>query len=70
MTSPMNGAAAKRDYSARLGTRISSEVARRLHLAKAATGRKLEEITDQALDKGLPTVAELLSQISDGERNS
>jgi hypothetical protein len=54
-------------YTAPLGTRISTAVARRLQLARALTGKSISRLVDDALNKDLPPWPDELGQQIDSE---
>jgi hypothetical protein len=51
------------DPDARLGQRIPPPLARRLRLAAAVRGTSMRALLVQALDRALPTAAELADQM-------
>jgi hypothetical protein len=51
-------------YSARLGTRITGPVARRLRLLVVLRRQPLNRVLTELLDKNLPSLAELTEQLS------
>lgn len=50
-------------YDARLGTRISDPVARRLRLLVVVRRQPLNRVLTDLLDQALPTLAELTDQL-------
>jgi hypothetical protein len=50
-------------YGARLGTRISNPVARRLRLLVVVRRQPLNRVLTDLLDQALPTLAELTDQL-------
>lgn len=50
-------------YSARLGTRITGPVARRLRLLVVLRRQPLNRVLTELLDKNLPSLAELTEQL-------
>jgi len=50
--------------TARLATRISKDVDRRLRLAAVLRDVRLGELLDQLLDQALPTAADLAAQLN------
>jgi hypothetical protein len=50
-------------YDARLGTRISNPVARRLRLLVVVRRQPLNRVLTDLLDQALPTLAELTDQL-------
>lgn len=55
--------------TARLATRISRDVDRRLRLAAVLRDARLGEFLDQLLDQALPNAAEIAAQMSGGTRD-
>jgi hypothetical protein len=51
-------------YSARLGTRITGPVARRLRLLVVLRRQPLNRVLTELLDKNLPSLAELTEQLN------
>ena len=55
-------------YDARLGTRITGPVARRLRLLVVVRRQPLNRVLTDLLDQALPSLHELTEQLKAGER--
>lgn len=54
------------ELTAKIGTKISEPVARRLRLAAAVTGTEIGRLIDSALDRCLPTPEQLATAVQGG----